>query len=123
MSETILVIDDDETILTIVEKVLIDHGYTAMTAKNGEEGMEKLQNAETSIDGIILDVKMPGMDGNQVLGRIRNDDNLKTIPILMLTGENSIVDVSKSLELGANDYMVKPFDPNLVIKRLKGILS
>lgn len=120
MSEKVLIIDDDETIRIIVEKILSEHGYTPFSAEDGEKGLEALKNED--IDAIILDVKMPGMDGNQVLGRIRNDEKLKNIPILMLTGENSILDVSKSLELGANDYMVKPFEPELVVKRLKAIM-
>ncbi|MGH1398868.1 MAG: response regulator transcription factor [Alphaproteobacteria bacterium] len=122
-TQTILCIDDDQTITQILEKTLNDHGYETITADNGEDGLALLEKSD--VTAIILDIKMPGMNGNQVIGRIRthNDKTIKNIPIMMLTGENSILDVSKSLELGANDYMVKPFEPQLIISRLQVLLN
>jgi len=118
--QNILIVDDDVTILEILKTVLGQHGYTSTEAPNGEEALSLLKSND-NIDAIILDIMMPKMDGRETLKEINKDD-AKEIPILMLTGENAISDVSECLSLGANDYMVKPFEPDNLISRLQKIL-
>lgn len=120
--QNILLIDDDETILEILKKTLENNGYTYLSANNGQEGLNTLKEHQDNIDAVILDIMMPEMDGRQTLEKIRNDETTKELPILMLTGENQLSDVSECLKLGANDYMVKPFDPPTCIARLQKIL-
>ena len=119
--QNILIVDDDETIIEILQKTLDDNGYTYTPANDGKEALNILQS-NTSIDGIILDILMPGMDGRETLKNIKENNETKDIPVLMLTGENAISDVSECLTLGANDYMVKPFDTGTLLSRLQGIL-
>ncbi len=119
--QTVLVVDDDDTIRSVVEAILEKNSYTALTACNGEEG---LQIANDKIpDAIVLDRKMPGIDGNEVLKSLKENSETQNIPILMLTGERSITDVSSSLDLGALDYIVKPFDHENFLMRLKHIMK
>lgn len=120
-AQTILVIDDDETIHEIVETILDKNGYSYIGAMDGPEGLETL--SKNNVDGILLDRKMPLMDGNEVLDKIKGNNETQDIPIIMLTGESMITDVSSSLTLGAKDYIVKPFDADNLIVRLKHVLN
>ena len=116
----ILVIDDDETILEIVKNVLDKRDFDTILAENGETGFQKAQTE--SPDAILLDRKMPGMNGNDVLKKLKRTPATSQIPVVMLTGDNNITDVTKSLELGAEDYIVKPFNNENLIIRIKNVL-
>lgn len=118
---TLLIIDDEETVIMIAKAILEEHQYTVYTANNGAEGLNIIEN--TPIDGVILDIKMPGMDGNEVLSEIRKNPKTKTLPVLMLTGENSSKIAMKTMELGANDYMIKPFDRDSLGNRVRNLLE
>jgi len=120
-TKTILAIDDDPTILEIVDGVLSNHKFECLKAINGEEGL-KLAKSEKP-HAILLDRKMPGIDGNEVLRRLKKTPETQEIPVVMLTGDNNISDVSKSLELGAQDYIVKPFNNENLIVRIKNVLN
>lgn len=124
MSESpiILSIDDSGTVRTIVKKTVEKHGYQCLCAEDGETGLEML-DANKDIALVILDIKMPGLQGDEVLQKIRENPDTKNLPVIMLTGQNSLTELSQFLELGANDYMVKPFDPVALIVRLKVVLS
>lgn len=119
--QNILIVDDDETILEIVKKTLEENNYTHIAATNGKEALEKLAEND-NIDAIILDIMMPEMDGRETLKAIRSNEQTKETPILMLTGENMLADLQGCLTAGASDYMVKPFEPSLLIYRLQKIL-
>ena len=119
--QKILIIDDDESTIAILQQMLEKHGFQNVPAYNGVEALEIL-NSNDDIDGIILDIIMPEMDGRETLQNIKNKAETKDMPILMLTGLNSISDVSDFLTMGANDYMVKPFDEETLISRLQKIL-
>ncbi len=122
MSEkTILVIDDDRTISTLVCAVLEDRGHSVISALNGKDGLEKAINELP--DAIILDKQMPEMSGDEVLEQLQDNSETKNIPVIMLTGESQITEVSQSLERGALDYIVKPFDNDNLIVRLDNILN
>lgn len=117
----ILVVDDDDTIISVVEAILKKNGYNPVCAHGGEEGLQ-MANDE-SPDAILLDRIMPDMDGNEVLRSLQESQKTREIPVIMLTGKNAIHDVSASLELGARDYIVKPFDEENLLVRLKNIMA
>ena len=119
-SKRILVIDDDEIVIKLVESVLKKFQFEVLTAFDGESGIEIAK--EKHPDAILLDRKMPGLNGNDTLKILKKDINTANIPVLMLTGDNNIAEVAKSLELGADDYIVKPFNPENLIARLKNVI-
>ena len=113
----ILIIEDDESISEIVSRVLESEGYITHIASNGVKGMEQFYL--TLPDLIILDVKMPEMDGWETLERIRQ---ISDCPAIMLTVFGSTDDIIKGLELGADDYLVKPFGIQELIARVTAVL-
>ncbi len=119
--ESILVIDDDETILTIVKATLEKQGFNVMTALNGKDGLHIANTTQT--DAIILDRKMPEMDGDETLGQLQQNGDTKAIPVMMLTALNEITDVAECLSKGAQDYIVKPFDHDNLIIRLQNMIK
>lgn len=118
---TILVIDDDETILEIIQQSLKTNGFKTLTAQSGQEGLRIA--AENKPDAIILDWMMPEMNGNEVLKTLKNDNALKDIPVMMLTAKDEINNISESLTLGAKEYIVKPFDLENMILRLRNMIT
>lgn len=117
MGSKILVIDDDQKVSTMIRRGLTFEGYNVTVANNGREGL--LQILEQEPDLVILDVMMPGIDGMEVCRRIRKDGD---IPILMVTGRDSVADRVKGLETGADDYLIKPFAFEELVARVKALL-
>ncbi|MGO4929143.1 response regulator [Fundicoccus sp. Sow4_D5] len=113
----VLIVDDEQSILTLLEYNLAQSGYEVVTAMDGKTAY-KLIKKET-FDFIILDIMLPGMDGMDVCRRVRRD-RINT-PILMLTAKDDEYDKIIGLELGADDYMTKPFSPREVLARIKAI--
>ena len=113
----ILIVEDDESISEIVSRVLTAEGYNTDVAENGVRGIEKYYL--TLPDLIILDVKMPEMDGWETLERLRQ---VSDCPVIMLTVFGSTDDIIKGLELGADDYLVKPFGVQELIARVNAVL-
>ncbi|MCP8967424.1 response regulator transcription factor [Ectobacillus ponti] len=118
MSNRILVVDDEESIVTLIEFNLQQAGFEVITAMDGEAGLRRA--TEDKPDLIILDLMLPKMDGMEVCKELR----LQRIatPILMLTAKGDEFDKVLGLELGADDYMTKPFSPREVVARVKAIL-
>ncbi len=114
----ILIIEDEESILMALEDHLTLEGYEVETARDGPSGLRKA--GETSLDLIILDIMLPGMDGFEVCKRLRGE-GVQT-PILMLTAKGQEIDKVLGLELGADDYVTKPFSPRELGARIKAIL-
>jgi len=114
--EKILVVDDDINICELLRIYLEKEGYTVILAHDGEKGVEKF-NA-TKPDVILLDIMLPVMDGWQVCREIRKKSN---VPILMVTAKSETFDKVLGLELGADDYIVKPFDAKEVVARIKAV--
>jgi DNA-binding response OmpR family regulator len=114
---TILIIDDDEKLLRLLTDYLSRNNYTVITAAHPDEGMKLLQHKNP--DFIILDVMLPGMDGFEACRVIRKESN---VPILMLTARGEVTDRIVGLELGADDYLPKPFEPRELLVRIKTIL-
>ncbi|MBC8080066.1 MAG: response regulator transcription factor [Gorillibacterium sp.] len=118
MREQILVIDDDEKITSMLRRGLAFEGYTVTTANDGLEGLKKV--AETDPRLIILDVMMPKVDGWEVCRRIRESGS--TTSILMLTAKDEVSDRVKGLDMGADDYLVKPFALEELLARVRMLL-
>ena len=118
--EKILVVDDEEDILELVRYNLTREGYNVLCASTGEEC---LNNAKSKLpDLIILDLMLPGIDGLDVARSLKNDNNTKNIPIIMLTAKGEEADIVTGLELGADDYISKPFSPRILTARVKAVL-
>lgn len=116
-SAKILVVDDDPNIVSLLKLYLTREQYTVLTASNGGEGLSLFQLESPSL--VLLDVMMPGMDGWDVCRSIRKTSSL---PIIMLTAKDDTIDKVLGLELGADDYIVKPFEPKELIARIKAVL-
>ena len=116
-NEKILVVDDDANICELLRLYLTKEGYQVTVANDGEEGLEKFNAVKP--DMVLLDVMMPRMDGLEVCRRIRKAGNT---PVMMLTAKGETFDKVLGLELGADDYMVKPFDAKEVVARIKAVL-
>ena len=113
----ITLVDDDENIVESVKLALESHGHTVRAFHDGASGLEALESDPPDL--AILDVKMPRMDGMEVLRRIRQTSNM---PIIMLTSKDEEIDEILGFNLGADDYMTKPFSQRLLIERIKAIL-
>jgi len=118
--EKILAVDDEEDILELLRFNLSREGYQVSCAKSGEDA---LRIARTKpIDLMVLDLMLPELDGLDVTRKIKNDPKIKHIPIIMLTAKGEEADVVSGLELGASDYVTKPFSPRILIARIKAVL-
>lgn len=114
----LIIVDDDQEIRNLLSNFLGGHGYIVSTAKNGDEFFKLLQK-DPDIDLIILDVMMPGIDGIEICRRLREKSR---IPVIMLTAVTDETDRIIGLELGADDYLPKPFNPRELLARIKAIL-
>jgi len=118
--EKILVVEDDKHISRLVKYNVDKSGYNCLVAEDGEEALDIL--GRQNIDLIILDIMLPEIDGFEVCRTLKQDIKLKNIPIIMLTAKGEEVDRIVGLELGADDYVVKPFSPRELMLRVKAVL-
>jgi DNA-binding response OmpR family regulator len=118
--EKILVVDDEEDILELVRFNLSREGHEVLCAETGENALEILKSRP--VDLLVLDLMLPGIDGFSVTKRVKNDPRLQHVPIVMLTAKGSETDVVTGLQLGAEDYITKPFSPRVLIARIHKIL-
>jgi DNA-binding response OmpR family regulator len=116
-SDSILIVEDESAIASFVALYLKNAGYRVRTASNGTEGLSQVASDPPSL--VILDLMLPDLDGIEVCRRIRKSSE---IPILMLTARDEDVDKIIGLEVGADDYMTKPFNPRELVARVKSIL-
>src|SRR5438105_8794130 len=117
MAERILMIEDDAHLAAMVSEYLGANGFEVAVAADGERGLARL--AESSFGAVLLDVMLPGLDGFEVCRRIRARAD---VPVLMLTARGDDTDRIVGLELGADDYLPKPFNPRELLARLRAIL-
>lgn len=120
MAQRILVVDDDRQIVRLVKAYLEESGYTVFTAYDGEDAMRVLRHERPDL--VVLDIQLPGRDGWEITRRLRADAQLASVPVLMLTARVEDTDKIMGLELGADDYMTKPFNPREVVARVRAIL-
>lgn len=116
----ILVVDDEDNILELIKFNLESNGYKVITASNGDEAL-KLARLEFP-NLILLDLMLPGLDGYELCNEIRRDMNLCHIPIIMITAKSEEIDKILGLELGADDYITKPFSVREMLARVKAVL-
>lgn len=113
----ILVADDDNIFRTLVSEVLSEAGYEVSAHENGLLAWEALQ--DSGADMAVLDINMPEMDGLQLLGNIRSDERFRDMPILLLTVRAFTEDQIQGYDRGADDYLTKPFDNDVLVARVK----
>lgn len=116
--EKILVVEDEKNIRELIEFNLKNEGYEVNTAADGREALNKLSE---EIDLVVLDLMLPEVDGMEVCRKMRGDKKLRQIPIIMLTAKGEEVERILGLEMGADDYMTKPFSPRELVARIKAI--
>lgn len=116
-NNTILVIDDDPNICEVVKLYLSKEGFNIVTALNGNEGIQSFKNHSPSL--VVLDIMLPQMNGLDVCKEIRKESNS---PIIMLTAKDDVIDKIVGFEIGADDYVVKPFEPKELVARVKAAL-
>ena len=117
---TILIIEDERSLLEILAYNLTNEGFEVLTAADGQDG---LRRAKTSVpDLVVLDLMLPGLDGLQVCRQIRSDPKTQSIRILMLTAKSEEVDEIVGFNMGADDYVAKPFKIKPLISRIKALL-
>lgn len=116
----ILAVDDNEDALYALEKMLSHNGFCVETATSGAEAIEKAKNNPPQL--LLLDVMMPGMDGLEVTRRLKTDPELKFVPIILLTAKDSLQDVVRGLDNGADGYITKPFKPEELLARTRAAL-
>ncbi|WP_163194050.1 response regulator transcription factor [Clostridium thermarum] len=118
--EKILVVDDEANILELIRFNLENNGYKVLTAQNGAEALKIAKTEQPSL--MLLDLMLPGMDGYDVCKEIRRDKQMSQIPIIMITAKGEEIDKILGLELGADDYITKPFSIRELMARVKAVL-
>lgn len=116
----ILVVEDETDISTLIEYTLAKGGYEVSCAESGEAALRLV--SEKNLDLVILDLMLPGLDGLEVCRRLRADERTRQTPIIMLTAKSEDADVVRGLELGADDYVAKPFSPKVLLARVRALL-
>ena len=117
----VLLVDDDPVILKLLQVNFEMEGYTVLTASDGVEGLEKARAERPDI--VLLDIMMPRMDGLQVTKELKSSDDTKEIPIILLSAKAQASDVQTGRDVGADDYLTKPFDPLELLDRVGDLLG
>jgi len=120
MNQTILIIEDELDIRELLAFHARKNGYQPLEAESGERGLVLAR--EKKPDAILLDIMLPGMDGMDVCRKLKQDAGTKDIPIILVTARGEEADIVSGLEMGATDYVTKPFSPRVVMARLKAVL-
>ena len=120
MNETILVAEDQAHIRALIEFKLKNAGYRVVAVENGEQALAKAVEVRPNL--ILLDVMMPLMTGFEVLSILKQKDETKNIPVLLVTAQSSENEILKGLDMGADDYITKPFSPNELAARIRMVL-
>src|SRR5919109_3287689 len=116
----VLLIDDEQFYFKMLQKALKEAEYKLEYAKTGSEGLAKIPSFEPEL--LIVDLKLPELDGFEILKRLRRDPKLGYIPVIVITSQDELSEKLKAFELGADDYLVKPFQPEELVARM-GILA
>lgn len=118
MAKKILLVEDEKILSDLLEKKLKEEGYGVAVAPNGEVGLSKMKKED--FDLVLLDILMPKMGGFEVLEEMQKDPRLKKFPVIIISNSGQPVEISRALDLGAKDYLVKTqFDPKEVIEKIK----
>ncbi len=117
----ILVVDDKREVVELVTATLEGEGYQIICAFDGREALEKIGREKPDL--VLLDIVMPKMNGFEVLSEAKNDPQTKDIPIIMITAKGQKLDEDKGRRLGAEDYIIKPFSPSHLLKKIEEIVA
>ncbi len=120
MQPTILVVEDEKDILDLVDYNLQQAGFKVLRTMNGLEAMDLVKTQH--LDLVVLDLMLPGLDGKEVCRRMRQDESTRDVPVLMLTARAEEVDRIIGFEIGADDYLTKPFSPRELVLRIQAII-
>lgn len=120
MKNTVLVVEDEHDIRALLEYNLTRDGFSVRAVETGEQALSAVTTMPPDL--ILLDLMLPGIDGLQVCRKLKSDATTANIPILMLTAKDEESDVVTGLELGADDYVTKPFSPKVVVARARAVL-
>ncbi|MBN2381793.1 response regulator transcription factor [bacterium] len=118
--ERIVVVEDEESIIVLLTYNLTRNGYQVNAITSGEEALKSIRSEPPDL--VLLDLMLPGLDGLDVCKALRNDPGTASIPVIMLTARGEESDIVIGLELGADDYVTKPFSPRLLLARIKSLL-
>lgn len=118
MADTVLIVDDDQSVLTMLYKVIRSNGLNAETASSGEEALASIR--KNTYDLILMDINMPGMNGFEVVEALRRDNI--TTPIIIISGRQEDYDTLYGLDIGADDYVTKPFNPIVLGAKVKALI-
>jgi len=122
MEKTILIIEDDKFLRELISQKLIKEGYNISEAVDGEEGIKKIKEEKPGL--VLLDLILPGIDGFEVLTKMREDPSLSSIPVIILSNLGQKEDVERGLKLGAADYLIKAhFTPDEIIDKIKTVMK
>jgi len=122
MAKKILIVDDETNLVKMVESRLKANGYEVIIAKNGKEGFEKAKAGKPDL--ILLDIIMPVMNGEEALKKLKQDEDTKSIPVIMLTAKGEVDEIVKNLvQLGATDYIVKPYVAIELLMKIDSVLQ
>lgn len=122
MNKNVLIVDDSKTVRNLVAFILKAEGIKVTTAEDGLDGLEKLYSMSV-VDLILTDINMPRMDGFSFILAVREQTAYKDIPIIILSTEGGEEDIQKGIRLGANLYMVKPAQPEKMVRNIKMLLG
>ena len=118
--ERILIIEDDPEIQEMLKYAFLKEGWKLIQVNTGEEGLSRLKTG--GADCVILDIMLPGQDGFKVLKKLRELENCRAVPVIMCTARGEEADIVSGLELGADDYVVKPYSPRVLAARVRAAL-
>lgn len=118
MQKTILVVEDDEKISQLLNFLLEREGYKVLRVEDGKKALDCIAS-QTPPDVVLLDLMLPFKDGYQILTEVRGHTTWKNVPVLVLTAKAQSQEIARALDMGANDYLVKPFQPTELLARIK----
>ncbi|MGB2706079.1 MAG: response regulator [Candidatus Omnitrophota bacterium] len=121
MAKKVLVVDDEPDVLKIVGFRLKSAGYEIKKASDGQEALDLIKKDRPDL--VLLDLRMPVMDGYEVCRRIKSDENLKDIPVIFLTASSGATIKDKAYEYKADDYIIKPFEPEELLRKVKKFIG
>ena len=122
MAKTILVIEDDKFLRELISRKLTGEGFDVLEAVDGEEGIKKIKEGKPDL--VLLDLILPSIDGFEILTRVRDDPEVSSIPVIILSNLGQREEVEKGLKLGAIDYLIKAhFTPGEIIEKIKNALK
>ena len=123
MAKHILIVDDSKTVRNLLAFIMKKEGFKITMAEDGLDGLEKLYSSSDKVDLIISDINMPRMDGYTFIKNVREQEAYRDLPIVVLSTEGQEKDIQQGINLGANMYMVKPAQPDKIVKNIRMLLG